>query len=151
MNVTRLDTAIRDCSTASSCTFLHALLFKALLFVLSFKNAEAVHFFCNYEESRGNYLVDVDGNRMLDLYSQISSIPIGRRLLYQSFSLCPQAVVFLPWPLPEKLVPKKNQSWHNVCLVVIRVHFIAVCGVVVFLKKLQIQYLQLTWRSWKKL
>uniref|UniRef100_A0A803T6M4 4-aminobutyrate aminotransferase, mitochondrial n=1 Tax=Anolis carolinensis TaxID=28377 RepID=A0A803T6M4_ANOCA len=41
------------------------------------KNAEAVHFFCNYEESRGNYLVDVDGNRMLDLYSQISSIPIG--------------------------------------------------------------------------
>ncbi|NWW29783.1 GABT protein, partial [Panurus biarmicus] len=43
----------------------------------SLKNAEAVHFFCNYEESRGNYLVDVDGNRMLDLYSQISSIPIG--------------------------------------------------------------------------
>ncbi|KAJ7305709.1 hypothetical protein JRQ81_010075 [Phrynocephalus forsythii] len=43
----------------------------------SIQNAEAVHFFCNYEESRGNYLVDADGNRMLDLYSQISSIPIG--------------------------------------------------------------------------
>ncbi|XP_064415124.1 4-aminobutyrate aminotransferase, mitochondrial isoform X2 [Latimeria chalumnae] len=41
------------------------------------QNTGAVTFFCNYEESRGNYLVDVDGNRMLDLYCQISSIPIG--------------------------------------------------------------------------
>ncbi|MEE6498485.1 hypothetical protein FKM82_003124 [Ascaphus truei] len=40
------------------------------------RNADAVNFFCNYEESRGNYLVDVDGNRMLDLYSQIASLPI---------------------------------------------------------------------------
>uniref|UniRef100_A0A8C2K922 4-aminobutyrate aminotransferase n=1 Tax=Cyprinus carpio TaxID=7962 RepID=A0A8C2K922_CYPCA len=41
------------------------------------QNVGAIHFFCNYEESRGNYLVDVDGNRMLDVYTQISSIPIG--------------------------------------------------------------------------
>ncbi|GLD61330.1 4-aminobutyrate aminotransferase, mitochondrial, partial [Lates japonicus] len=40
-------------------------------------NVGAINFFCNYEESRGNYLVDVDGNRMLDVYTQISSIPIG--------------------------------------------------------------------------
>uniref|UniRef100_H3CSD0 4-aminobutyrate aminotransferase, mitochondrial n=1 Tax=Tetraodon nigroviridis TaxID=99883 RepID=H3CSD0_TETNG len=41
------------------------------------QNVGAINFFCNYEESRGNYLVDVDNNRMLDLYTQISSIPIG--------------------------------------------------------------------------
>lgn len=43
----------------------------------SFQNVGAINFFCNYEESRGNYLVDVDSNRMLDVYTQISSIPIG--------------------------------------------------------------------------
>ncbi|XP_016109883.1 4-aminobutyrate aminotransferase, mitochondrial-like [Sinocyclocheilus grahami] len=46
------------------------------------QNVGAIHFFCNYEESRGNYLVDVDGNRMLDVYTQISSIPIGELSQY---------------------------------------------------------------------
>lgn len=37
----------------------------------------AVQFCCDFEHSIGNYLVDADGNRMLDLFSHIASIPIG--------------------------------------------------------------------------
>merc|ERR1719310_1810400 len=38
---------------------------------------QAVHFFADYKASRGNYLVDVDGNRYLDVLGQIASLPIG--------------------------------------------------------------------------
>jgi 4-aminobutyrate aminotransferase/(S)-3-amino-2-methylpropionate transaminase len=37
----------------------------------------AVTFFGDYAASSGCYLVDADGNRMLDMFSQIASLPLG--------------------------------------------------------------------------
>ncbi|ETV96107.1 4-aminobutyrate aminotransferase [Aphanomyces invadans] len=41
------------------------------------QHTAAVHFFVDYKASRGNYIVDVDGNRYLDVFCQIASLPIG--------------------------------------------------------------------------
>ncbi|EGC36694.1 4-aminobutyrate transaminase [Dictyostelium purpureum] len=41
------------------------------------QDPRAAHFFADYANSRGNYIADVDGNVLLDLYCQIASIPIG--------------------------------------------------------------------------
>lgn len=41
------------------------------------QEARTTHFFADYAKSRGNYIVDADGNTLLDMFCQISSMPIG--------------------------------------------------------------------------
>lgn len=51
---------------------------KELLAELSnIQSMKSIAFFADYEKSIGNYIVDADGNTMLDVFTNISSIPIG--------------------------------------------------------------------------
>ncbi|KAI1117064.1 aminotransferase class-III-domain-containing protein [Nemania sp. NC0429] len=40
-------------------------------------DTRSLNMLADYTKSKGNYLVDVDGNTLLDVYAQIASIPIG--------------------------------------------------------------------------
>ncbi|XP_057306477.1 4-aminobutyrate aminotransferase, mitochondrial-like [Hydractinia symbiolongicarpus] len=42
-----------------------------------YKRTEQMHMIGDFEKSKGNYFVDVDGNVYLDVFQQISSLPLG--------------------------------------------------------------------------
>lgn len=43
----------------------------------SMQQMESVTLFADFDKSKGNYFVDVDGNTYLDAFMQIASIPLG--------------------------------------------------------------------------
>ena len=46
--------------------------------LLQMQQMESVTLFADFEQSKGNFLVDVDGNTYLDAFMQIASIPLGK-------------------------------------------------------------------------
>jgi len=74
----------------------------------SIQNTDAIHFFCDYENSIGNYLADVDGNVYLDLFQQISSLPLGYNhpLLLSVLKNPDNASTFVNRPALGSLPPK---------------------------------------------
>ena len=51
---------------------------KAILAKLDkLQSMKSIQYPVDYEKSFGNYIVDADGNTMLDVFTSISSIPLG--------------------------------------------------------------------------
>lgn len=70
------------------------------------KETGTISFFVDLPRSSGNYVVDADGNRILDAFSQISSLPLGYNhpaLLKAASSEAAQ--VSLLWILLCKFLP----------------------------------------------
>ena len=53
--------------------------------LLSVQQMESVTLFADFEQSKGNFLVDADGNTYLDAFMQIASIPLGKIFLENYF------------------------------------------------------------------
>ena len=47
------------------------------MFLFISQLTKGMSYFADFEKSHGNYIVDADGNVLLDVFQQIASIPLG--------------------------------------------------------------------------
>ena len=59
-----------SCSNCRDFLCIYCILFYLQL-------TKGMSYFADFEKSRGNYIVDADGNVLLDVFQQIASIPLG--------------------------------------------------------------------------
>lgn len=48
-----------------------------VVFVFFLQLTKGMSYFVDFEKSIGNYIVDADGNVLLDVFQQIASVPLG--------------------------------------------------------------------------
>jgi 4-aminobutyrate aminotransferase/(S)-3-amino-2-methylpropionate transaminase len=74
------------------------------------QDARTIRLVSNLEKSHGNYLVDADNNKLLDVYCNIASLPLG----YNHPKLLQNAEKFLPYLIQRSsLAVIPPNSWVN--------------------------------------
>eukprot|EP00605_Chrysophyceae_sp_TOSAG23-4_P000652 GSChrysophyteH1.ASY1.ANO1.734.1 assembled CDS len=78
----------------------------------------AVVFFADYDRSYGNFIVDADGNRLLDVFAQIASLPLGYNhpAILQAIASPKSVSVFANRPALGVLPPKEwSEQLKELC------------------------------------